>query len=44
MRQKEKNKDIPLVDGNGGRFDATDDATVADRRDCSVDVNPLDPV
>lgn len=45
VRQKEKNRDISLVEGHGGRFDRIDDASAAaSKRDFSVDVHPLDAV
>ena len=44
IRQKEKNNDISLVEGHGGKFDRIDDSAAASKRDVSVDVHPLDAV
>lgn len=44
IRQKEKNNDISLLEGNGGKFDRIDDSAAASKRDASVDVHPLDAV
>lgn len=41
-RQKEKNKDISLVEGHGGRFDRIDDSAAASKGDFSAHVHPLD--
>lgn len=44
-RQKEKSKDISLVERHGGRnFDRLDDSASASKANMSADVYPLDAV
>lgn len=43
-RQKERSKDVALVERHGGNFERSDESAAASKANVSVDVCPLDAV